>query len=221
MIDMRMIFLIPTVVICFSTACLKKEKIKDALAKESIEEQVQQVSSFNCSELKGSLSPNILINQREDFDDIKIEGLKRVDKNFYESTGIEKVFNTPYSDIEAYFYSYTSLTDCSILLLGVNQGDDVMYQLHMINLDSAGKLKSHFLLSQYIPYPDGEEFTRSIYGKNLNDVLRITMKSSIGDYNKDTGKYSMVVDSISSKYVLNKSGALTLIQRDSVRMIKH
>lgn len=221
MIEMRMIILIPTVVICSLTACLKKEKIKDALAKELTEEQVHQVSSFNCSELKRSLSPSVLINQREDFDDIKIEGLKRVDKNFYEFTGLEKVFNTPYSDIEAYFYSYTSLADCSILLLEVNEGDDIMYHLHMINLDNAGKLKSHLLLSQYIPYPDGEEFTKSIYGKSSNDVLRITMKSSIGDYNKDTGKYSMVVDSISSNYVLNKSGALTLIQRDSVRMIKH
>ena len=92
--------------------------------------------------------------------------------------------------------------------------------MHMINLDNGGKLKSHLLLSQHIPYPDGEEFTRSIYSDKSNDVLQITTRSSVGDYNKDTDKYSIIVDSIGSKYRFTKSGVLKLLQRDSVRLIK-
>lgn len=79
---------------------------------------------------------------------------------------------------------------------------------------------SSLLLSQYVPYPDGEEFTRSIFEETPNELLQITLKSSIGDYNKDADKYSMIVDSISCKYAMKKSGLFTLIQKDSIRIIK-
>ena len=217
---MRLVFLILITAVFSSTSCLKSRDETKQPSKGPVNEQAQQVSSFNCSAIKKTLNSGVMIIHKQDFDDINIEGLNRVDQSFYESAGLEKVFNVPYSNAEVYFYASTNLADCSIILLGINQADDIRYQMHMINLDSGGKIKSDLLLSQYIPYPDGEEFTRSIYGDKSNALLQITIKSSIGDYNKDTDKYSMVVDSIGTKYVLNKSGTLTLIQRESIRMIK-
>lgn len=217
---MRYIYLILTSVVFSSSGCLKgKDEAKQSVVIQT-NDPAQEVSSFNCSAIKKSLNSGIAINRKEDFDDINIQGLQRVDKVFYENAGLDRVFNAPYSSIEIYFYSFTTLAECSVVLLSVDQADDISYQMYLINLDNEGRMKGNLLLSQYISYPDGEEFTRSIFDGKSNDLLQITLKSSIGDYNKDENKYSTIVDSVSSKYEVDKSGFLTLIEKDSIRAIK-
>lgn len=217
---MRYVFLILSSVVFSSSGCLKgKDEAKQQVIAHA-SDSTQEVSRFNCSALKKTLNSAITINRKEDFDDINVQSLKRVDKVFYEDAGLEKVFNAPWSSIETYFYSFTNLAECSIVLLSVDQADDIRYQMYLINLDNDGRVKGNLLLFQYIPYPDGEEFTRSIFGSKSNDLLQITLKSSIGDYNRDTDKYSMIVDSVSSNYEVDKSGILTLVKKDSIRAIK-
>lgn len=122
---MRYVFLILMSVVFSSSGDLKgKDEAKQA-DKAQTSDHAQQVSSFNCSEIKKNLGSASAISRKEDFDDINVQGLKHVEKVFYENAGLEKVFNAPYASVESYFYSFTNLAECSIVLLSVDQVDDI------------------------------------------------------------------------------------------------
>lgn len=217
---MRGLLLILITIICSSTGCFKsKEKVEKESASGIPNVETKQVENFNCAKIKQTLKESIIV-VREDFDRIDIKGLKKVDKDFYENVLLGKVFDVPYSQVQLYFYSYSNLTDCSIVLLKIEEIDEINYQMYLVNLNGNGKLRSHLLIAGRTPYPDGEEFTRSMYSRS-DDIIQIILRSSVGEYDKSLDKYSMIVDSIGNKYSLSKSGAFQLVRKDSTRLIKN
>lgn len=202
-------------IVCGVTfSCGNKQKEAVGLRNQSSSLNQLDSTSFDCNKIKQGVKKSDSNTFTIAGVSIDLKDLKRVDPVLYEQY-LSEEFR---SNSNLYIYSYSDISECSVLFFEQLILDDVSKKITLVNFDANGKVSSKIILAEQVSYPDGEMNIQSFI--DHQKLLQIKTTTSIGDYSKEQDRYFEETDSITSTYNIGKTGLLELISRDSAQVVR-
>ena len=200
---------IAVVLVLLSCNYQKKERlISVSNAKDLVGNRID--SDFDCGKLKNKTVPLMYKDT--------VFNVKEIDKELLVKLEGGEFSVKDEENQQSYLCGYFDVDECLILVYSETELNSVVSRLVLKELDNQGKVSSEFVLSEYVSYPDADIVTITYVQED--EFVKSIVYESLGDYDEDEDKYSIVVDSVSYVYLRQADNTFRQIKRDSVRNIK-